>query len=86
MFIARAGHCSYKIRVIRSVTPRMSCMWVSRSFDWLAKCARSPSPVYVGVKKRTALIWHDRDDGRQFLVFGAVARLIESIEAIEADA
>jgi hypothetical protein len=34
-------------------------------------------------RKRTALVWHDCDDGRQFLVFGALARIIESIEAIE---
>jgi hypothetical protein len=33
--------------------------------------------------RRTALVWHDGEGGRSHLVFGAVSKLIKSIEAIE---
>jgi hypothetical protein len=34
-------------------------------------------------RKRTALIGHDCDGGRRFLVFGGQSKMIESIEAVE---
>jgi hypothetical protein len=41
-----------------------------------------PGDLHV-TRKKTALIWRHDDGGRQYLMFGALARMIESIEAIE---
>jgi hypothetical protein len=60
--------------------PRSLHRWQIETRDGYTFCAVGVLEV---TPRRTALVWHDGDGGRSHLVFGAVSKLIKSIEAIE---
>ena len=59
---------------------RSSHRWQIETRDGYTHCAVGMLEV---TPRKTALVWYDSDDGRSFLVFGMVSKLIKSIEAIE---
>jgi hypothetical protein len=60
--------------------PRSSHRWQIETRDGFTFRAEGVLEVMA---RRTALVWHDGDGGRSHLVFGALAKRIKSIEAIE---
>jgi hypothetical protein len=80
-------HHRYIISFLERIAAGKLHRWLCAAPPGSAKSSYASAVRCTGrlmvTRKRTALVWHDCDDGRQFLVFGAVSRMTQSIEAIE---
>jgi hypothetical protein len=61
--------------------PRSSHRWQIETRDGYTFCAVGVLEV---TPRKTALVWRDSADGTSHLIFGAVSKMVRSIEAIEA--